>query len=230
MIVVHPDREPTPIVRPVVLIQPDHSHSVTETPTVFVHPEIPEPEILVKPIINEIGPGAGHVNLPNYDSNWCILGYSFVLGAACLANIVNLVNTWSTDALTHKLSIRYSVMILNLAFFLEGFAFWFSTDYSYEMRFVSQNIFFMLVTMAIFHHVFTNMPPSNNDIMNVGRAWFYWAFAAAVGMTWLLVGQERAENFWIRWAFNLSWSGLLAFAAILGEVTLNHRDVSDKLR
>jgi len=121
-------------------------------------------------------------------------------------------------------------MILNLAFVIEGFAFWFFTDYSYEMRFVSQNIFFMLVSMAILHHVYTNMPPCPNSQIVDSKVWITWAFVVAVAITWLFIGQKRAENIWLRWAFSLSWTTILILSAALGEVSIKEEPHSDPPR
>jgi hypothetical protein len=102
MIIVHPERQPEPIVQPTSVIMPDLSHSVLKRPTVYENIDVPEPKIVVKPIINEIGPGAHKVKVePIQDTcevnDWWVMGNKFILGAASLINLYNLVSTWSTN-------------------------------------------------------------------------------------------------------------------------------------
>jgi hypothetical protein len=49
-VVVSGEPQPLPQVEPVILNHPD-SHHVVETPSATVHPNIPEPTIIVKPIV-----------------------------------------------------------------------------------------------------------------------------------------------------------------------------------
>lgn len=40
---------------------------------------------------------------------------------------------------------------MTVAFVLLGFEYLFKCSYTYEMRFVNQNVFYMLLSMALFH-------------------------------------------------------------------------------
>ena len=40
---------------------------------------------------------------------------------------------------------------MTVAFVLLGCQYWFKCSYTYEMRFVNQNVFYMLLSMALFH-------------------------------------------------------------------------------
>jgi hypothetical protein len=59
------------------------------------------------------------------------------------------------------------------------------------------------------------MPRDGNSIVNK-NTWVFWVISAAVGIIWLFIGQKRSENIWIRYAFNVSWSAVIAFAVIIG--------------
>lgn len=147
-VVAHGELQPLPLVRPVVLTHPDYSHSQLETPSVTVHPDIPEPTVIVKPIVR-LHEGRPDVVEPVCigEGSWWTLGYSFVLGVAVVVSLINVCKTWSVE----HLFTRYSVLIMTVAFVLLGCQHWFKCSYTYEMRFVNQNVFYMLLSMALFH-------------------------------------------------------------------------------
>lgn len=215
-----------------------------------MHPDIPEPLIIVKPIINYVGDGSAGVLPPVQSGDWCIMGYAFVLGACCLVIIAQAAKTWATGPYhiwTREtvdghwkeehilLHFRTTCLILFCAFVFEGFSYWFYTNYSSTMRFVADNLFFMGVSMALFHNSFTNFPREHNN--TIGKnCWVYWALSAAIAIIWLFVGQNRlGNNVWLSWAFNLCWSSLMGFAVLMGQI--NHKkhhnlnkDCSDDIR
>jgi hypothetical protein len=80
----------------------------------------------------------------------------------------------------------------------------------------------MQVAMAIYHHVYNNMPPQpKNKLCGVvvKRTFYFWTICILAGVTWFLVFRfttELASSYWIAFAFNLSWSTLISFAVLLG--------------
>lgn len=63
---VAPERQPEPIVQPTVIVRPDLSSSILHTPVVHENIVVPEPKILVEPIINRIDFDGNHIlHLPN---------------------------------------------------------------------------------------------------------------------------------------------------------------------
>lgn len=111
--------------------------------------------------------------------------------------------------------VRDTCILLTLGFLIAGLSHWFSHYYSYNMAYLSENLLWVLIAMALFHH---NQVSLSNHKMFEKNNLIFWILPAVTFLTWEIIGKDRLDGKWLRFSYNVSWSFILAFATILAIV------------
>jgi len=102
-------------------------------------------------------------------------------------------------------------VLLTLGFLIAGLSHWFAHYYSYNMAYLSQNMLYTLIAMALFHH---NQVSLSHHRMFSRNNLIFWILPAVLLLTWEIIGADRLDGKWLRFSYNVSWSITIAFAAI----------------
>lgn len=103
-------------------------------------------------------------------------------------------------------------MFLSLGFLIAGLSHWFAHYYSYNMVYLSQNMLYTLIAMALFHH---NQVSLSHHKMLEKKTLIFWILPAVLLLTWEIIGADRLDGKWLRLSYNVSWSTTIALATIL---------------
>lgn len=125
--------------------------------------------------------------------------------------------------------MRYTTILIFIAFLVAGVSFWFYHAYSMCAQFFSENIFYCLICMGFWHYYVNNLARNGKSAID-SKTFFFWVIPVLTAITWLIVGVERMNNCWVQWFFDFCWALNMSLPLIMCFVKVSKDKGKDDIK